>query len=322
MELKFWLDSVDFLDGKPIWFSSGATRLVYSDASTTGYGGYGGYMVELGNDIAHGQWSADESGLSSTWRELKAVYLVLSSFATKLAGHTVKRFTDNQGVVHIVRKEHIQDDAMAIFEINVFSIASSWRWSGFHVLRMKGPILSVGSLTMTNGAWTLVCFRLLMQAGDPTPLIVSLLRVMHCYLGFTVDSGCLAEKQLIHSPLTGVVSELNWWLPLLYLVCRTIYHALSCQAKGTPTVPAWKSAPYWPIICPDGWHLASFIHLWWPIEFYQGLFQDGRSSCNVGNSLTDGTIILALFIDFTVAPRLTHCGFCAFNDYGICDVCM
>ena len=50
-ELKFWLDNVEFLNGKPIWFSSGATQVVYSDASTTGYGGY---MVELGNDVAHG----------------------------------------------------------------------------------------------------------------------------------------------------------------------------------------------------------------------------------------------------------------------------
>ena len=117
-ELKFWLDSVDFLNGKPIWFSSGVTRVVYSDASTTGYGGY---VVELGNDVAHGQWSADESRLSSTWRELKAVYLVLLSFATKLSGHTVKWFTDNQGVAYIVSngswKEHLQDGAMAIFEI-------------------------------------------------------------------------------------------------------------------------------------------------------------------------------------------------------------
>ena len=78
-------------------------------------------MVELGNDIAHGQWSAHESCLSSTWRELKAIYLVLLSFATKVSGHTVKWFTGNQGVVHIInngsRKEHLQDGAMAIFEL-------------------------------------------------------------------------------------------------------------------------------------------------------------------------------------------------------------
>ena len=51
MELKFWLDSVDFLTRKAIWFSSGATQIAYSDASTTGYGGY---VAELGNDVAHG----------------------------------------------------------------------------------------------------------------------------------------------------------------------------------------------------------------------------------------------------------------------------
>ena len=78
-------------------------------------------MVELGNEVAHGQCSVDESRLSFTWRELKVVYQVLLSFATKLSGHTVKWFTDNQCVAHIVsndsRKEHLQDGAMATFEI-------------------------------------------------------------------------------------------------------------------------------------------------------------------------------------------------------------
>lgn len=53
--------------------------------------------MELGNEVAHGLWSADEAYLSLPWRELKAVYLVLLSFANKLAGHVVKWFTDNQG---------------------------------------------------------------------------------------------------------------------------------------------------------------------------------------------------------------------------------
>ena len=29
MELNFWLESLDFLNGKAIWFSSGATWIVY-----------------------------------------------------------------------------------------------------------------------------------------------------------------------------------------------------------------------------------------------------------------------------------------------------
>ena len=64
------------------------------DASSTGYAGY---IVEFGNEVAHGQWLKDEAILSSTWRELKAVFLILCSFA-EMAGNTVKWFTDNQGV--------------------------------------------------------------------------------------------------------------------------------------------------------------------------------------------------------------------------------
>lgn len=71
-ELEFWFRNIDCLNGKPIWFNPGATRILYLDASDSGYGGY---MVELGPEIAHGQWSEAKALLSSTWRELKAVYL-------------------------------------------------------------------------------------------------------------------------------------------------------------------------------------------------------------------------------------------------------
>ena len=91
---------------------------MYSDASSTGYGGY---AVELGPEFAQGQWSADEMVLSSTWRELKAVYNVLQSFASKLSGHAVKWFSDNQAVVHIVQvgshRQHLQEGALSIFEL-------------------------------------------------------------------------------------------------------------------------------------------------------------------------------------------------------------
>ena len=38
--------------------------------------GYGGYMVEHENLVANGLWSPDEAGLSSTWRELRAVKIL------------------------------------------------------------------------------------------------------------------------------------------------------------------------------------------------------------------------------------------------------
>jgi hypothetical protein len=116
-ELCFWQSNVAALNGQPIWFKSGATRVVYSDASDSGYGGY---SVEVGQQFVQGSWSEHEAHLSSTWRELKAVYQVLYSLAPKLKGHIVKWFTDNQNVTRIVqsgsKKPHLQDGAMAIYE--------------------------------------------------------------------------------------------------------------------------------------------------------------------------------------------------------------
>ena len=87
-ELEFWQANVQFLNGKTIWFSSGTMRIMYSNASSSGYDGY---VVEVGNEIVYGQCSVDKH--SSTWRELKAVYLALQSLASRLAGHSVKWFT-------------------------------------------------------------------------------------------------------------------------------------------------------------------------------------------------------------------------------------
>ena len=80
-ELGFWNDCLARYKAQPIWRTPSAFRVVYSDASDTGYGGY---TVEHGPCIAHGQWSPIESQHSSTWRELTAVHRVLDSISGKL----------------------------------------------------------------------------------------------------------------------------------------------------------------------------------------------------------------------------------------------
>ena len=90
--------------------------MVYSDANNTGYGGY---IVEHGNMVANGQWSEEETKQSSTWRELRAVRLILESFQTFLRNERVRWFLDNQNVVRMVqhgrRKPTLQVEALAIF---------------------------------------------------------------------------------------------------------------------------------------------------------------------------------------------------------------
>ena len=61
--------------------------IVFSDASSTGYGGY---IVENLLSVAHGMWSETERTQSSTWRELVAVSIVLSSLVPFLHSKRVK----------------------------------------------------------------------------------------------------------------------------------------------------------------------------------------------------------------------------------------
>ena len=105
-------------NGQRIWLKPSAVRVVYSDASGTGYGGY---IVEHGHLIANGMWSKDEAKASSTWCELRAVRMVLESFQAKLMNERVRWFTDNQNVVRIVqygsKKPDLQAEALSIFSI-------------------------------------------------------------------------------------------------------------------------------------------------------------------------------------------------------------
>ena len=109
-------------NGQNIWPSPSAVRVVYSDASNTGYGGY---CVEHGGHVAHGQWTEQEAQKSSSWHELRAVRLILESFVKELCNQRVRWFSDNQNVVRIMlygsRKAILQVEALAIFGVCVSS---------------------------------------------------------------------------------------------------------------------------------------------------------------------------------------------------------
>ena len=308
-ELAFWQQNIDRYNSQSIWFSAGATRIVYSDASSTGYGGY---VVELGPEFSQGQWSVDEIALSSTWRELKAVYNVLQSFSSKLRGHAVKWFSDNQAVVHIVqvgsRKPHLQDGALSIFELCFrHGIKLEIEW----IPRQANEIADYVSR---------------IRDFDDRMLNPSLFQFLDSNLGpHTVD--CFASEQnrqilRFHSrywsPGAEAVDtftvnwsdEICWLLPPVYLIGRALSHGRACHAQGTLLVPLWKSAPFWPLLCPDGRHFASFIHAYYIFPYEEGMLLPGCSGHNIGDSFASDSSLLAIYFDFTRPPRLFNEGFC------------
>ena len=83
----------------------------------------------------------------------------------------------------------------------------------------------------------------------------------------------------------------------------------------------WKSAAFWPLLCPDGIHLAHFVHAWYAQPYYEGAILAGCSGGNLGDSLTCDSILLFVYVDFARPARLSHSDFCL-TDSGFCSTCM
>ena len=73
MKLTFGLKGLGSIAPSQIWYTPSAIRVVYTNTSTSGYGGY---LVEHGCHVATGQWPENDGVKSSTWCELRVVLLV------------------------------------------------------------------------------------------------------------------------------------------------------------------------------------------------------------------------------------------------------
>ena len=75
-QLSFWESNLTLVNNRFLHQNPSYSRIVYSDASNVGYSGY---EVKTFKGIMHGMWQEDESLKYSTWKELMAVFRVLSS---------------------------------------------------------------------------------------------------------------------------------------------------------------------------------------------------------------------------------------------------
>ena len=301
-ELTFWSSSLEDYNAQPIWHSPSAVRFVYSDASETGYGGF---VVEHGTCVSHGQWTVAEAGLSSTWRELAAVWLVLLSVAQKLSNYRVRWFTDNQNVVRILQVGSRKPDLHAV-ALKVFALAIQYqiRLEPEWVPRELNEKADFLSRIVDHDDWFLnpSVFAELDAAWGPHT--VDRFADFHNRQMPRFNSRCwnpgaeAVDAFTVHWGLDN-----NWWCPPVALIPRIIGHARVCEAVGTLIVPYWPSAPFWPLVHPAVGSFANFVTDVRDIPLSELLILPGLS----GSSLFDGQIpntkVLALRCNFTNRPH-------------------
>ena len=96
-EIEFWSLCCEKFNGNHIWPTSPIVNVMsYSDSSDFAWGGY---VVQIADNVAKGSFTEVEAVQSSTWREIKGTFYMLSSYLKQLQGMVVKHRTDNQNVI-------------------------------------------------------------------------------------------------------------------------------------------------------------------------------------------------------------------------------
>ena len=295
-ELGFWLNEMSKFNGQRIWPKPSAVRVVYSDASATGYGGY---TFEHGTMVANGQWSPKDARQSSTWRELCAVRLVLEAFQSKLENEWVRWFTDNQNVVRIMqcgsRLPVLQAEALKIFSACVnhhIHIEPEW------VPREQNELADYFSRIIDYDDWMLnpALFNWLNSLWGP-----------HTVDRFTNSTNTqlprfnsrfwVPDSEAIDSFTCSWANDNNRWCPPIYLIPRVIRHAQSNKVKGTLIIPQWPSAPFWPLLFPNGSDPADYAVGRIVLPSSETLFLPGPLGTNLFKGAPN-TSMLALRLEF------------------------
>jgi hypothetical protein len=198
--------------------------------------------------------------LCSTWKEFTAVKKVLFSLSDYAKGKRIKWFTDNQNVVNIIIKGsmkcHLQDIALDIYKqcLN-YSLSLDVEWIPRTIPRTEDESGDfIGRIVNFDDRGTGITEDLF--------LYVDSLWGPHEIDWFANDenhklpvfySRYWNVKSLGIDAFTVVWGGINGlFVPPVCLLFKVLQYMKQCRAYGTIVLLMWKSASFWPMLCPAG----------------------------------------------------------------------
>ena len=249
---------------------------INTDASAFGWG------AVFGEKKAHGFLSLPERETSSCERELMAIHRALLSFAPELRGSRVRILSDSQNAAavtdHGSSKLHLQKLALDIFWLchqSSISLTVDWIPRG---LNTEADALSKWE---DSNDWQLYpsWFKILDRRFGPHQVdrfasadnnrLPRFNSFFHCPGSEAVD--CFTQTW---TPFT------NWCNPPFCVIGKLLRFLVAQQANATMIVPCWKTAVWWPILCPTGVAFAAWVEAATPLPRSRDLFLPGKAAGN------------------------------------------
>ena len=224
--------------------------VIYTDASTRGYGGWGstpaGALVEVSGLWEDSHWCGEINVL-----ELEAVLLFLRANRSQLHGQHVHLRSDNSSVIAVVTRHSSRSAAMML----------GYRQLYAELLRNRVTLTARHIGTTAN-----VIADDLSRAQDPTEFGVSVeLRLRaeqqlhlqcqvdrfasalhHQPLPFETRYGCLEAHRV--DTFTGVWTLPSWLTPPLALLVDVLIKLESDKARALLLAPVWPAALWYPLL--------------------------------------------------------------------------
>lgn len=296
-ELVFWQENIVKLNRKYLAGYSCSSVVIYSDASDIAAGAC---TVELKSKNFHKMWNSVEKVQSSTWREMKAIELALSSFKDQFQGKTIKWFTDNQNCVKIVKsgsmKLELQKLARSIYSTCVTnSISIDIQW----IPRSENEKADYISRLIDHEDWEVSGKFFDLMNGLWGPFTIDRFanfnnKKLNRYNSLYWNPG----SEAIDAFSQNWQFENNWLVPPVFSVLRVIKHLLFCKARGTLIVPKWISAPYWPYIFDENLCYRTYVSDVLEFKNTAGIFVPGTNPNSIFGKEPFITPVLAVKFQF------------------------
>lgn len=295
-QLEFWNQNLEALNRKNLHESHKCSKIVFSDASATGYAGY---EVSTINGISHGLWSEEESLKSSTWRELVAVHRVLLSLKHILANQRIKWFTDNQGVKAIAMKgsmkRELQDIAYSIFSICMSeSIYLEMEW----IPRKENEKSDYLSRILDFDDWG-ISFVLL----DMIQQRFGQLQVDWFASNYNAKLPKFYSR-FWNPSSSGVDAFVEFWgnefglfVPPITVIYRVLKKMIMDKVYGVLVIPCWRSAVFWPFLCPNGLFRQEIVD-WFDLPTQKEFYVKNKNGRGIFGNIDLHFRMLALKVDF------------------------